>query len=218
MDLLPKPATVHQTGRGLIEAEERSATRRLRQCRDVQSAWRLLQALPSSSLRLNAFHLGAFVAVGTGTGAWREASAAMELLRSRTLPPGLIAQNAVLASLPDWHACIHAFHTQAGDQITRNSIIHGCAKGLHWKGSLHLLATARSLRHHMDAYGFSSAIDAVVDQTCRKPGICLGPCCTRWTLWRNSAWQVQRSYLVLCGSGPWRYSLLWGYISCAKAR
>ena len=43
------------------------------------------QALPSSSLRLNAFHLGAFVAgTGAGSGAWREASAAMELLRSRT--------------------------------------------------------------------------------------------------------------------------------------
>eukprot|EP00435_Cladocopium_sp_Y103_P010911 s390_g2.t2 len=80
--LYPAAKWLMATAHGLIE--ERSATRRLRKCRDVQSAWRLLQAL-SSSLRLNAFHLGAFVAA-VGSSGWREAYAAMEGLRGRTAP------------------------------------------------------------------------------------------------------------------------------------
>ena len=141
---------------------EREATRRLRQCRDIQSAWDLLEALPTRMLRVNSFHLGAFCGACGQLRAWQKAYDAMELMKSRTILTDLIAHNAALASMPDWRKCFQAFQTQACyDQISINSCIYSCAKELHWTGSMQLLLTIRSLRHlAMDVYGFSSTIGA----------------------------------------------------------
>lgn len=141
---------------------ERAATRRLRQSRDIQSAWDLLEALPTRMLRVNLFHLGAFCGACGQLRAWQKAYDAMELMKSRTILTDLIAHNAALASMPDWRKCFQAFQTQACyDQISINSCIYSCAKELHWTRSMQLLLTIRSLRHlAMDVYGFSSTIGA----------------------------------------------------------